>query len=115
MPAYSLAQLPLSVLPVAVPALPKQPSSSEGAAIFFIQLLTDTNTSERIQFIFAGGTRQNYAPAEYQIFQSENGDEYMLGQVCIKLADGRRNGGGNDWEYAIPSASAVQAGGGWVK
>jgi hypothetical protein len=115
MPAYSLAQLPLSVLPVAVPALPKQPSSAEGAAVFFIELLADTNTSERIQFIFAGGARQNYAQAEYQIFQSENGDEYMLGQVCIKMADGRRNGGGNDWEYAIPSASAVQAGGGWVK
>jgi hypothetical protein len=84
-----------------------QPSSNQTLIVYSILSATDTESSERIKFPFAGGLTQTYSQAEYQYLIDENRDEYFYGSVCIKMHPSRKSGLHQDWRYAMSPPSGV--------
>ena len=99
--------LPAAALTTQQVAEGMQPGSNQQLIMYGIQSAVDTETTERIKFMFAGGLSQDYAQADYQFLFDINGDEYFYGTVCIKLHPGRKTGSGPDWRYAISPPSGV--------
>ena len=106
------ADLSPTALPTAAPttaeiALGIQPGSNQMLIVYGITSAVDTESTQRIKFLFAGGASQTYSQAEYQYLIDENGEEYFYGSVCIKMHAGRKSGSAPDWRYAISPPSGV--------
>ena len=84
-----------------------QPSSNQTLLVYAILSATDTESSERIKFQFAGGQTLTYSQAEYQYLIDENRNEYFYGSVCIRMHSSRKSATGQDWRYAMSPPSGV--------
>jgi hypothetical protein len=84
-----------------------QVGSNQQLAVYSILSCSDSSSSERIKFAFAGGLTQDYAQADYQYLINTDGAEYFYGSVCVLMNPGRKTGSGPDWRYAQSPTSDI--------
>jgi len=106
------SELSASVLPAVAPTaaealLGRQPGSNQQLAMYSIASCVDTESTERIEFKFAGGTTLTYARADYQYLIDVNGNEYFYGSVCVEMHPLRKTGAFPDWAFAMSPSSGV--------